>query len=171
MNLSRFRSLIPPIMIGGGGEQLTLKVVASCADKWNFMGGVETYKHKLSVLEKHCKKIGRYPKEIEKTYFTSLDVYRDENEFLQDMKAVYSMVDYDGRTQVKDVHFEEWLDNLQSRVIVGTPESFLKRIYEFMDLGVTNFIFRSVRQMPNLKKRRENLQVLAEDVISQIRTD
>jgi len=51
----------PPILIGGGGERLTLKVVAACADMWNYMGSVENYKHKLSVLEKHCKQIGRDP--------------------------------------------------------------------------------------------------------------
>lgn len=160
----------PPIMIGGGGERLTLKVVAACADKWNYMGSLEQYKHKLSVLEKHCKQLGRDPQEIEKTFFSSLDVYLNEDELLRDMKEIYGM-SYGGRNQVRDLPFEEWLENLQSRSIVGSPEMCIKRIREFKDLGVTNFIFRSVRPIPNLKKRRKNIKTLAEEVISQIKTD
>ena len=56
----------PPIVIGGGGEQLTLRVVARHADIWNFGGGeVETFKHKVSVLHGHCAEVGRDPGEIE----------------------------------------------------------------------------------------------------------
>src|SRR5688572_13834926 len=56
----------PPFVIGGGGEQLTLRVVARYADVWDSMpGDVETFKHKLRVLHDHCAKVGRDPKEIE----------------------------------------------------------------------------------------------------------
>jgi F420-dependent oxidoreductase-like protein len=55
----------PPFVIGGGGEQLTLRVVAKHADVWNFGGGeVETFLHKIGVLRKHCEAIGRDPSEI-----------------------------------------------------------------------------------------------------------
>lgn len=50
----------PPIVIGGSGEQKTLRVVARYADIWNFVGGsVELLHHKLTVLEEHCKVVGR----------------------------------------------------------------------------------------------------------------
>ncbi len=56
----------PPITIGGGGEQLTLKVVAKHADIWNFAGGpVETFTHKVEVLHGHCATVGRDPEAIE----------------------------------------------------------------------------------------------------------
>ena len=56
----------PPIVIGGSGEQLTLRVVAQYADVWNFVGGdSETFRHKVSVLRDHCAAVGRDPKEIE----------------------------------------------------------------------------------------------------------
>jgi len=56
----------PPITIGGGGEQLTLKVVAKHADIWNFAGGpVETFAHKVDVLRGHCATVGRDPEAIE----------------------------------------------------------------------------------------------------------
>lgn len=56
----------PPFVIGGSGEQLTLRVTAQYADIWNFAGGpVDTFKHKVSVLHRHCQEIGRDPAEIE----------------------------------------------------------------------------------------------------------
>lgn len=55
----------PPFVIGGGGEQLTLRVVAKYADIWNYAGGsVEEFSHKVSVLHEHCAEIGRDPGEI-----------------------------------------------------------------------------------------------------------
>jgi len=55
----------PPFVIGGSGEQLTLRVVARHANVWNFAGGtVETFKHKVKVLHEHCAAVGRDPAEI-----------------------------------------------------------------------------------------------------------
>jgi F420-dependent oxidoreductase-like protein len=50
----------PPFVIGGSGEQLTLKIVARYADVWNFAGGpVDTFKHKVAILHEHCTTAGR----------------------------------------------------------------------------------------------------------------
>ncbi|HEV2129447.1 MAG TPA: LLM class F420-dependent oxidoreductase, partial [Thermomicrobiales bacterium] len=50
----------PPLVIGGGGEQLTLRVVAKHADVWNYTGGsVEEFRHKVGVLRRHCEEVGR----------------------------------------------------------------------------------------------------------------
>jgi alkanesulfonate monooxygenase SsuD/methylene tetrahydromethanopterin reductase-like flavin-dependent oxidoreductase (luciferase family) len=55
----------PPIVIGGGGEQLTLRVVAKHADVWNHAGSsVEEFTHKVGVLREHCAAVGRDPAEI-----------------------------------------------------------------------------------------------------------
>ena len=60
---------LPPIMIGGGGEQKTLRAVARYADWWNLPGGsVETYAHKLDVLRQHCQAVGRNYDDIVKTW-------------------------------------------------------------------------------------------------------
>ncbi len=59
---------LPPIMIGGGGEQLTLRVVARHADWWNGGGTRDTYAHKLDVLRGHCTTIGRDYETIAKTW-------------------------------------------------------------------------------------------------------
>lgn len=58
----------PPFVIGGSGEQLTLRIVAQYADVWNFAGGpVEDFRHKSAVLDGHCAAIGRDPASIERS--------------------------------------------------------------------------------------------------------
>jgi F420-dependent oxidoreductase-like protein len=57
----------PRIMIGGGGERKTLRLVAQYADACNFFGGPEEVAHKLTVLRRHCDDVGRDPAEIEVT--------------------------------------------------------------------------------------------------------
>src|SRR4029434_1232446 len=48
-----------PLLIGGGGEQVTLKLVAQYGDACNINGDLETIKHKFAVLKKHCETVGR----------------------------------------------------------------------------------------------------------------
>ncbi|HEV7523745.1 MAG TPA: LLM class flavin-dependent oxidoreductase, partial [Acidimicrobiia bacterium] len=62
----------PPIMIGGGGEKRTLRLVAQYADMCNVSGGPETVRHKFDVLRAHCADVGRDPAEITKTRMGTL---------------------------------------------------------------------------------------------------
>jgi F420-dependent oxidoreductase-like protein len=57
----------PRILIGGGGERKTLRLVAQYADACNLMGGPDEVAHKLDVLRGHCEAVGRDPNEIEVT--------------------------------------------------------------------------------------------------------
>ncbi len=57
----------PRILIGGGGERRTLRLVATYADACNFFGLPEEVAHKVEVLHDHCKAVGRDPAEIEIT--------------------------------------------------------------------------------------------------------
>jgi probable F420-dependent oxidoreductase len=56
-----------PILIGGGGEKVTLKLTAQHADIWNSFGPPETFKHKNEVLNNWCAELGRDPSEIERS--------------------------------------------------------------------------------------------------------
>lgn len=56
-----------PLMIGGSGEKVTLRLVAEHADMLNTFGPVENFRHKNNVLNEWCDKVGRDPKEIERT--------------------------------------------------------------------------------------------------------
>ena len=68
----------PPIMIGGGGEQLTLRVLAREGNACNIFGDPATVQHKFDVLRAHCEKEGRNFDEIERTNLTTLLLARDE---------------------------------------------------------------------------------------------
>ncbi len=56
-----------PIMIGGGGEKVTLRLVAEYADLWNGFGPPERWAQKNAILDDWCAKVGRDPKAIERT--------------------------------------------------------------------------------------------------------
>ena len=66
----------PPILIGGGGEKKTLRLVAQYADACNLFAGPEL-ERKLDVLRQHCADVGRDYGEIEKTVMSPLDVGED----------------------------------------------------------------------------------------------
>ncbi|MDX6593634.1 MAG: hypothetical protein QOJ13_2830 [Gaiellales bacterium] len=57
----------PPIMIGGGGEKVTLRITAEHADIWHGFGDPERFRHKCGVLDEWCRKVGRDPSEIERS--------------------------------------------------------------------------------------------------------
>ncbi len=56
-----------PILIGGAGEKVTLRLTAQYADAWNTFGPVENWRHKNAVLDDWCAKVGRDPAAIERT--------------------------------------------------------------------------------------------------------
>jgi F420-dependent oxidoreductase-like protein len=56
-----------PVLIGGGGEKRTLRLVARYGDACNLFGDPDAVRHKLDVLERHCADVGRDPAEITKT--------------------------------------------------------------------------------------------------------
>ncbi len=57
----------PPFAIGGGGEKLTLRIVAQYASLWNFVGDVEDFRRKSSILDTHCTALGRDPQTIQRS--------------------------------------------------------------------------------------------------------
>jgi F420-dependent oxidoreductase-like protein len=63
-----------PIMIGGGGERKTLRLVAQYADACNVFGGPERIAHKYAVLREHCDRLGRPYEEVERTTLQSVDL-------------------------------------------------------------------------------------------------
>jgi probable F420-dependent oxidoreductase len=62
-----------PILIGGGGEKVTLRITAEHADMWHVTGDLETIRRKASILDEWCRKVGRDPAEIERATFIHND--------------------------------------------------------------------------------------------------
>jgi len=115
----------PPIMIGGGGERLTLRVVARHADWWNLPNvTLETYKHKLDILRYHCSREGRDPEEIKKTLGNIVAIAENEEEAQEIAK----------RSPFKAKENEAYF--------IGTPERVKDQIKAFIDIGVEHFILR-----------------------------
>jgi alkanesulfonate monooxygenase SsuD/methylene tetrahydromethanopterin reductase-like flavin-dependent oxidoreductase (luciferase family) len=112
----------PPIMIGGSGEKLLLKVVASQADWWNAVLPLEEYKRKLPVLKKHCEKVGRDYDSIKKTWLGAVAIAKTEDEALRIAKSNPFVA--------------------TDPPLTGTPEQVTKQLAEFVDLGVEYFILR-----------------------------
>jgi probable F420-dependent oxidoreductase len=72
-----------PILIGGSGEKVTLRLVAEHADMWHSFGERSVYEHKAGVLAEHCAQVGRDPAEIERTWGVRADIL----EHVEDLHA------------------------------------------------------------------------------------
>ncbi|MFT5013311.1 MAG: F420-dependent oxidoreductase-like protein [Patiriisocius sp.] len=75
-----------PLLIGGGGEKVTLRITAQYADEWNVWGTPATLKHKMAILDAHCEKLGRDPAEIHRTAVALL-ILTDDNKLAAKMNA------------------------------------------------------------------------------------
>jgi F420-dependent oxidoreductase-like protein len=115
----------PPIWIGGGGEQLTLRVVAKHADCSNFGGSPDEFAHKREILKGHCKAVGRDEDEIRKTWSPELYVRETEAELRSG-----------GNPSLWGGDFDEW----RAANLVGTPDEVAEKVQRYVDLGCSGFI-------------------------------
>lgn len=119
---------VPPIMIGGGGEKLTLRVVARHADWWNLANVSPTaFGHKSEVLGRHCSGIGRDPNEIVKS--------------LANMVAIAET-----REKARTLASRSPFINMEreENYIIGDPDEIIRKLSEYTDLGIEHFILRFV---------------------------
>ncbi|MET0903850.1 MAG: LLM class F420-dependent oxidoreductase [Acidimicrobiales bacterium] len=139
----------PQVLIGGGGEQLTLRVVARLADASNFGGKLHEFKHKTEVLQQHCKDVGRDYDEIQKTMSGEIFIRETEAE-----------VHAAGSRSFWGEPVESWTEGN----LVGTPEQVAERIKAYVDLGCTGF-YPWCSDYPDT----ETVRLLAEQVVPQLR--
>jgi F420-dependent oxidoreductase-like protein len=118
-----------PLLIGGGGEKVTLRLVAQYADACNVGDGIENIKHKFAVLKQHCDEIGRDYNRIRRT--TLIDdcaIAETEEEAIAKLTP----------EQRKD------LDELRRTQLIGTPAMIRQRLAEYEEAGVQEIIIRFV---------------------------
>lgn len=106
-----------PLLIGGGGEKVTLRIAAKWANEWNVWGTPETLAHKISVLEAHCRDLGRDPGTIRKSAQALLFMGEDQ----------------------------AWLDKMRSAPspmarMIGTPAELRDLVAQYADAGVDELI-------------------------------
>ena len=123
-----------PILIGGGGEKRTLKLVARYADSYNFFANTlsspELYAHKNRVLDEHCAAIGRDPSEIKRTVCLFANLEPDEAKAKQMREAFGKMLDEDGKNAL--------LFGSAQRIIDGTAQVLEKiSVAEVIFCGLT----------------------------------
>jgi len=106
-----------PLLIGGGGEQVTLKITARWADEWNVWGTPATLKHKMAILDEHCRALGRDPKAIKRSAVALLFM-SDDAAFLERMRGA----------------------KLQQAAIIGTVEEVAATVAEYAAAGVDELI-------------------------------
>ena len=79
----------PPILIGGGGEKKTLRIVAQYADVWNSTDyELDVVAHKLDVLQRHCDTVGRDIADIQKTVGLFIDPFDDVDKYLKSVEGL-----------------------------------------------------------------------------------
>jgi probable F420-dependent oxidoreductase len=72
-----------PLLVGGGGEKVTLRLVAEHADAWNTFGPPATFARKSRILDEWCAKVGRDPAEIERTVAVDPDDVADIGRYVE----------------------------------------------------------------------------------------
>lgn len=128
----------PPILVGGGGEQRTLRIAARFADMTHwFPLGLDVLNHKTEVLAGYCEAIGRDPATIERTMATPVVVAASE----ADARALLEAVPPERRPFIA----------------AGTPEQAAESLRPYLDAGFTGFTFNN-----SLYRTTEQIAVIGE---------
>ncbi len=137
----------PPFWIGGGGEQVTLKLVAKWGDACNLGNAdLQILRHKLEVLRGHCDALGRNYDEIVRS--SSVDLVLLESE----RQAEQQTAPWRGR--------QSHADFIRNK-IVGTPDQIVERLQPIVDAGI-NYILVYI---PGVAYDVEPVQRFARDVL------
>jgi alkanesulfonate monooxygenase SsuD/methylene tetrahydromethanopterin reductase-like flavin-dependent oxidoreductase (luciferase family) len=115
-----------PIVVGGGGEQVTLKLVARYADANNVGGSVENVRRKEEVLVAHCEAVGRDPRSIERTVGTGVVVIRDDPA--------------EARRVFEETFRHNGNADMWAAQPVGTPEQVADHLRPYVELGYRHLI-------------------------------
>jgi alkanesulfonate monooxygenase SsuD/methylene tetrahydromethanopterin reductase-like flavin-dependent oxidoreductase (luciferase family) len=118
-----------PIMIGGGGERKTLRIVAQYADIWNVFGTPETVARKDRILREHCADVGRDPEAIERTVGCKVTIRATEPDAEQTRRGLLAH----NRTPLERVAGDEtfW---------TGTPEQIAETMVAYRRVGFHTFL-------------------------------
>jgi alkanesulfonate monooxygenase SsuD/methylene tetrahydromethanopterin reductase-like flavin-dependent oxidoreductase (luciferase family) len=137
----------PPIMIGGTGEKVLLRIVAEHADLWNTASQAERMKHLIDVIDRHGEAIGRDTSTIEKTVLMPLcyKAPKEREDFV--MGLIAQMEGSEPQAA-------------RRRIMIGGKEECFDTIDRYRRVGVTHFIF-----MTFVPFNEDEIQRFAEEVM------
>lgn len=116
-----------PILIGGGGPKITLRLVAEYADMCNLIGTPDAIAEKEAILREHCSSVGRDHCEIERTVVVRQPIIRDTRaEAEQVLREVYA---HNGS--------DPWATEM-----AGTSDDLVQQCAPYLDLGYRHLIFQ-----------------------------
>ena len=141
----------PSLWIGGGGEQVTLKLVAKYGNACNVGGTPEQVQHKFDVLREHCQQVGRSYDQIIRSSNLNIVFVKPGD-------------DIERATEKVRATYRWSVEQMQQAAIVGTPEQVVERVQELADVGVDYFI----TYFPRVAYDHEPLHVFAEQVAPHI---
>ena len=118
-----------PIMIGGGGEKKTLRIVARYADLWNVFGTPETVARKDEILREHCVAVGRDTAQIERT----LGFKPTIRSTVEEAQRAYADILVTNRTPASRMEGDV-------SVWTGTPEQIAETMVSYRKVGFHTFI-------------------------------
>jgi len=136
----------PPLMIGGAGRKVLLRIVAEHADMWNYFGTPSQMKELVDVIRSHGDRIGRDTDQIEKSVAMPLCYSTNE-----DRQAVVC--------QMLAHTYALSPEQARERIMIGTRDECLEKIEAYRAVGVTHFIFMSFAPI-----FADELQAFAEEV-------
>jgi alkanesulfonate monooxygenase SsuD/methylene tetrahydromethanopterin reductase-like flavin-dependent oxidoreductase (luciferase family) len=119
----------PPVLIGGSGEQVTLKIAARYADIWNNLAGHQArLEHKVKVLRDHCQTVGRDPSEI-----------------VISQQCLCTIAPHEASAEpmaqrAKQLFGGHMGDPTGPLALTGTPDRVREQIQKHIDLGCTMFV-------------------------------
>jgi alkanesulfonate monooxygenase SsuD/methylene tetrahydromethanopterin reductase-like flavin-dependent oxidoreductase (luciferase family) len=122
-----------PILVGGGGENVTLRLVARCADANNigFGNGLEAFRRKEEALRRHCHEVGRDESEIERTINVGPVIIRDSQ--AEALRVLERTFEHNGRA-------ETWSGRTPADQPVGSPEHLAEVLAPFVELGYRHIV-------------------------------
>jgi alkanesulfonate monooxygenase SsuD/methylene tetrahydromethanopterin reductase-like flavin-dependent oxidoreductase (luciferase family) len=130
----------PELMIGGGGERLTLRIVAKHADHWNVWGGPTVIARKGKILDEHCAEVGRDPKSLTRSANMAL--------LITDKKA-----DVEALADTIAKRMGRHAADARDTCLAGTPDQIREQLHQLKAAGAsTLFIPTLFRPLPELRR-------------------
>jgi alkanesulfonate monooxygenase SsuD/methylene tetrahydromethanopterin reductase-like flavin-dependent oxidoreductase (luciferase family) len=122
-----------PILIGGGGENVTLRLVARYADANNIglAAGYEGFVRKEAALRRHCEEVGRDEREIERTLNTGPIVIRDSND--EAARVLAGIYEHNGGAQT-------WAGRPASAQPTGSPDHVVEMLLPYVEQGYRHVV-------------------------------